>query len=250
MFIEAENAGVIAVGQGESLFNSIGLRRDMDKDNQFSGHAVYPLFLRQAEMDVRLHEVLHYQEVQQVTALVNALVGLVIPLGGAAVTNVISGGAAILNDFQVCGGLVESLLGVVKDGSDVFGSGRMVDRFVRKSNAVLSVEEWMKLPAESRKVVEDAARNFGLSIDELREKLQAVAEMQSSDHEETPSEQVLIEEIDDEGQAIDECEQVEVTTSLVDISQGIVQLHVESPGADDTGTITFVTGSSAESNEI
>lgn len=34
-FIESENVGLIAVGQGESFINSIGIRRAFEKDEQF-----------------------------------------------------------------------------------------------------------------------------------------------------------------------------------------------------------------------
>lgn len=59
-FKEAEEAGVIARGQIESLIDTVGIRRDMDTDNRFIVHAIYQLFMRQAEMDVLLGEVLHY----------------------------------------------------------------------------------------------------------------------------------------------------------------------------------------------
>lgn len=52
-------------------------------------NAIYQLLPRQAEVDLRLREVLHYQEVQQLTSLVNALVGACIPVAGSVVANVI-----------------------------------------------------------------------------------------------------------------------------------------------------------------
>lgn len=110
---------------------------------------------------------------QQITALVNAIIGC-IPVGGAIATNLFSGGASIFFDLQVCG-LVESVLGISKDVSGGFVSDHMLDRFLQKTNAVMSVDEWRKVPAEKRKVVEDGASNLGLSIDELREKLLIVA---------------------------------------------------------------------------
>lgn len=167
-FKEAEDVGVIAKGQVESLINTIVIRGDMDADNRFLVHAIYQLFMRQAEMDVRLRVVLRYQRVQQVTALVNAIIGR-IHVGGAIAVNVIGGGSSILNDIQVCG-LVESVLGIAKDVSRGFGSDYMLERFLQKTNAVMSVEEWKKVPAEQRKAVEEAASSLGLSIEELRDK--------------------------------------------------------------------------------
>lgn len=58
-FKEAEDDGVIAKGQIESLSNTIGIRRGMDADNRFLLHATYQLFMRQAEMDMRLRDVLN-----------------------------------------------------------------------------------------------------------------------------------------------------------------------------------------------
>lgn len=55
--------------------------------------------------------------------------GVCIPVGGGMVANVVSVGAAILNDFQVCG-IMESGLGCASDASDGFGSSRRVDRFL------------------------------------------------------------------------------------------------------------------------
>lgn len=107
-FEEAQNADVIANGQIEILINTIGIRRDMGADNHFIVHAIYQLFMRQAEMDVRLRKVLHYQRVQEVSALVGA-VFVCNPVGGAISANVIGDGASILNNMQVCG-LAESVL--------------------------------------------------------------------------------------------------------------------------------------------
>lgn len=136
-------------------------------------------------MVVRLRQELHYQRLQQVTAVLNALIAC-IPVGGAIVTNVLSGGASILEEMDVCG-LVEAVLGIGKEGFGVFVSYRLVDRVLQRSKVVLSVE-WKNVPAET-KVVEDAALNLGLTIDELREKLLIVA---------APSEEVIIQGVDED----------------------------------------------------
>lgn len=138
IFKQSEDAGVIGEGGVDILVNTIDIRNDIEKDNRFVVHAIYQLFVRQAETDVRLREILHYQQVQQMTALVNAIVGLCIPVGGSALTNVISGSAAIIKDFEVCG-LVESLLGIANDASNGFGGGRLLDRFLRRTNNLLSI---------------------------------------------------------------------------------------------------------------
>lgn len=57
MFKKAEDEGVIAKGQIESLINTIAIRRDLDKDNRFVVHAIYQLFVRQVETDERLRVV-------------------------------------------------------------------------------------------------------------------------------------------------------------------------------------------------
>ena len=59
MFSETENAGVLAKGAMERIIDNIQIRKDMDKDNRFAVNAVYQLFQRQAEMNVRLPDVLH-----------------------------------------------------------------------------------------------------------------------------------------------------------------------------------------------
>ena len=167
MFQEAEEVGVISVGQTENLLGMITLRRDMDADNRFVVHSIYQLFMRQAETDVRLRQVLHYQRVQQITSLVNAVVGLLIPVGGSIATNLIGGGAAILNDMQVCG-LVGSLLGVAQDATGGLGGDALVDKFLQRTNKILSIAEWSELPDERRKDVERAATSLGLTVEELR----------------------------------------------------------------------------------
>lgn len=96
-FREAEAAGVIAEGVRD-LISEISIRKDLESDNRFIVHAVYELFMKQAEMDERLHEVLRYHRLLQATALLNSLIGC-IPVGGAIAANMISGGAYILNDM-------------------------------------------------------------------------------------------------------------------------------------------------------
>lgn len=164
MFKQAEDAGVIAEG-------GIDIRPDMDKDNRFLVHTIYQLFV--------LREVIHYQEVQKMTALLNALFGC-IPVVGAMMTNVSTGGSAILNDFEVHG-LVESILGITREFSGGFGTSHLVDNFLRRTNDTLSVKEWIKIPANKQKVVEVAASDLGLTIDELRVKVsKMVSEMNNS----------------------------------------------------------------------
>lgn len=108
---------------------------------------------------------LHYQRVQQLTAIINAIIGC-IPVVGSITTNVICGGAAFLNDLQVCR-LVESLLGTAKEFSTL-GTDHLIDRFVSRGAQVLSVDQWLELSDEQHKLVEDAGRSLGLSVQELR----------------------------------------------------------------------------------
>lgn len=245
----------------------------MDKDNRFLVHAIYQLFIRQAETDERfrdvflrdtetnarlnevrvsqsemngrLHEiskqqvkmegqlrkVVRYQKVQKVTSLVNAIVGY-IPVGGAILTNVFSGGASILNDLQVCG-LVESVLGIAKDASGGFGGECLVDRFVERSNDVLSKEEWAKVPPEKKKVVEEAASDLRLTIDELRDKLLFIAAIQSG---EIPSEEVIVEEDDWNEQSSCDMSTIEPAIPAQKNSRSIASLAVEEeePGGVDS----------------
>jgi len=67
---------VIGEGTCESFVSDVGIRRDVDKDNWYSANAIYQLFLRQAEMDARLEQVLRYQDVQQLTSMIYARIGL------------------------------------------------------------------------------------------------------------------------------------------------------------------------------
>lgn len=142
LFLEAEDAGVIAEGGAETLIDIIAVRKDIKRESRLVTRAIYQLFMRQAEMNTRLQELLHYQRVQQLSSLINAIV-VCIPIGGAIAINVLSSGASVLNDFQVCG-LVESLMGTAKDFGEL-GSDHLVESFVRRSRQVLSVEEWSKL---------------------------------------------------------------------------------------------------------
>lgn len=87
-------------------------------------NAIWHLFVKQAEADVRLQQVLYYQRVQQL-----GFGG--VPVAGAIAANVVSGGLSGLNDFQVCG-LVESLIGVTNQVAG-FGIEPLVDRFLRRS---------------------------------------------------------------------------------------------------------------------
>lgn len=84
-------------------------------------------------MYLRLRKVVRYQKLQQITTLINALVSLCILLGESVVTSLISGGATILNDIEICG-LVESFLGITQDVNGGFGTEHMVDRFYVRSN--------------------------------------------------------------------------------------------------------------------
>lgn len=205
LFKQAEDANVAGDSARDVFISAVKLRNDIDKDNRFVVHAIFHLFMRQAESDVRLQQVLHYQRVQQVTAVVNAVLGC-IPIGGAIATNAFSGGAAILNDLQICG-LVESFMGVAKDASGGFGTDNLVDRFLCRGNEALSPEKWADLPPENRKVVEEAAESLGLTIDELREKLLIVATMQTNNDTVVPSEQVIIAQVEGGSQsAIVDCD--------------------------------------------
>lgn len=51
-------------------------------------NAIWHLFVKQAETDVRLQEILYYQRVQQLGAVINAVLGCV-PFAGAIATNVL-----------------------------------------------------------------------------------------------------------------------------------------------------------------
>lgn len=66
-------------------------------------------------------------------------------------------------------------MGVGKDFC-VVGSNYLIDRFVHRSQEILSEAEWSKLPDIQRKAVEDAALNIGLTIEQLKERLQEFAE--------------------------------------------------------------------------
>ena len=73
---------------------------------------------------------------------------------------------ALLNRFQVCG-LVESLLGVNKEFIGGFESHKLVALLIQHGNEVLSQNDRNNLGEENREVVEEAARNLGLSVEEL-----------------------------------------------------------------------------------
>lgn len=172
LFKQAENVGVIALGTMEGFVDIVGVREDIEENKRFTSTSIYQLFVRQLEMNNRLRLVLHYQHVQQLTAMVNAVLGF-IPIAGVVLINALTGGVTILNDLQICG-LVESLLGVGKDMSE-YVTGRYVDRlvgnFLVRCNKILDEEEWLKLFPEKRKVIEDGASSMGLAVGELRAKL-------------------------------------------------------------------------------
>ena len=59
---------------------------------------------------------LRYQKVQQLKSVVNAVLGLVL-ISESIATNMMAGGATILNDYHISG-LVKSLMGVGKERTD------------------------------------------------------------------------------------------------------------------------------------
>lgn len=243
MFKQAEDAGVIEKGGINLFISTNAIRQDMEKERTFTANAIYQLFLRQAETDVRLREIFHYQKVQQMTALVNAIVGLCIPVGGSLVTNAISGGAAIMNDFQVCG-LMGSLLGIAQDASGGFGSARLVDCFLRSSKKVLSCEEWSCLSEERRKVVVDAASNLGLTIDDLRVKLSQVEKMRRGNENDVSQ----LHSVDEVEENIDEVKKIEATNPSA--GSPFDSLATERNGMNDVGTSGIEAAESKHATEI
>lgn len=99
---------------------------------------------------------------------------------------------SVLNDFQVCG-LVESLIGVTNDFG-AFGTEPLVDRFLRRSGEIMREEELEKVEPEKQKVQEDAAASLGLSVSELRERLESAAKMNRRNYLEDPC--VVVEEVE------------------------------------------------------
>lgn len=83
------------------------------------------------------------------------------------------------------------------------------------------------MPAQKRKVVEEAASNLGLSTEELREKLLIVANMQVSANE-APSQDRLVEEVDEDVK-------IEALLYAEYVSKGDVLLSVEKAGASGAG---------------
>ncbi len=92
-----------------------------------------------------------------------------------------SGGAAFLNDFQVCG-LVESLLAAGKKLSGKYGGNEGVDKFLGKSSEVLNEEKWNNWGEENRQSVQEAVKNLKITVEELRDGLFWAANMKNDMH--------------------------------------------------------------------
>lgn len=187
LFREAENHGLIACGGADNFIYDIRLRQDIDKEKRFTANALWhllmhqveqddrirQLYLRHEEQEVKVQDLLHFKRVQQLTALVNAILSC-IPFCGALITNAFAASVTVLNEINLHD-VVDSLLSVTKDTVAGVASDQLVDRFLQRGNFVLSEEQWKKIPKEQKDAVADAARSFGLSVDELREKVRDAA---------------------------------------------------------------------------
>lgn len=108
IFWQAEEYCLVEKGAIQNFVDMVYIRRDIEKENRYIVHAVYQIFLRQAVADEKLRKIIDYQELQQLTALINSILGFV-PIGGLVLANVVTNGAEILNKLQV-DGIIESLI--------------------------------------------------------------------------------------------------------------------------------------------
>lgn len=97
-FVETEKAGMIAVGGADDLIHSVEVRKDLVTENRMVVNAIWFLFLKQAVSDELLQEVLHYQRVQPLCAVINGVLACVL-VSGAIAANVVYCRLWVLNEI-------------------------------------------------------------------------------------------------------------------------------------------------------